>query len=401
MPAATRFPIPRGCPMHPPAEYARFRMDQPLTAVTLYDGSTAWLITRFRDVRQALGDDRRSAVPYRPDFPKLTPTKDALYAFEPPTFFRMDPPDHGRYRGMLASHFAFTATAAWRGRIQGIVDRLIDDMLASGPPTDFVAAFASPLPSVVITEMLGVPYADHHFFEERTKARLDLNSDMETVIQAGREMLGYIDRLLTEREQAPDDDGLLSRLVIEQIRPGHLSHEMAVPMAELMLRGGHETTASQIAMGLLTLLQHPDQLRLVQDDPALVKPAVEEMLRFNTIVQHVGARVAIADLEIGGQTIRKGEGVYALISAANRDPKRFDDPDRFDVTRKVNPHLAFGFGTHGCIGQLLARAELQIAFTSLLARLPGLALAVPEAEIEYKSDFFVYGPHRLPITWSR
>jgi cytochrome P450 len=171
-------------------------------------------------------------------------------------------------------------------------------------------------------------------------------------------------------------------------------------MAELMLRGGHETTASQIAMGLLTLFQHPDQLLMVRDDPALVKTAVEEMLRFNTIVQFVGARVAIADVEISGQLIRKGEGIYALISSANRDESRFPDADRFDVTRKMNPHLAFGFGTHGCIGQLLARAELQIAFTSLLRRLPGLALAIPADAVAYKSEFFVYGTHSLPITWT-
>jgi cytochrome P450 len=391
----------RACPMHPPAAYARLRVEEPISKVTLWDGSTAWIITRHREVRQALGDDRFSAVVYRPDFPKLSPTKDALYAHEPPTFFRMDPPEHGVYRSMLAGQFAFGATNAFRPRIQAIVDGLIDDMLAKGPPVDFIKAFASPLPSIVITEMLGVPYEDHAYFEQRTQARLDIRSKQETVLQAGREMLAYLDRLLTQREQDPGQgEDMLSRLVIEQIRPGHLTHEQAVPMAELMLRGGHETTASQIAMGLLTLFQHPDQLRLVQDDRSLVKTAVEEMLRFNTIVQFVGARVALADVEIGGQLIRKGEGIYALISSANRDDTRFPEPDRFDVTRKMNPHLSFGFGTHGCIGQLLARAELQIAFTSLLQRLPGLALAIPLDEVGYKSEFFVYGPHSLPITWT-
>jgi cytochrome P450 len=394
------FPMPRVCPMHPPPEYAQFRSAEPIRKVTLWDGSTAWVITRFRDVRQALGDDRFSAVVYRPDFPKLSPTKDALYAFEPPTFFRMDPPDHGRYRAMLANDFAFHAANGWRTPIQDIVDRLIDGMLEKGPPTDFVKAFASPLPSIVITEMLGIPYEDHSFFETRTQARLDLNTDRETVIRAGREMLEYIDRLLTQREADPTGDDMLSRLVIEQIWPGHLKHADAVAMAELMLRGGHETTASQIAMGLLTLLQHPEQLRLVQDNPALVKTAVEEMLRFNTIVQFVGARVCIEDVEIGGQLIRKGEGIYALISSANRDETRFPNADTFDVTRKINPHLAFGFGTHGCLGQLLARAEMQIAFTELLKRLPGLALAVPIEEISYKSDFFIYGTERLPIAWN-
>ena len=371
MAACPAFPMPRQSPLHPPAAYARLRGERPIAKVTLWDGSTAWIITRFRDVRQALGDDRFSAVVYRPDFPKLSPTKDALYAHEPPTFFRMDPPEHGRYRAMIAGEFAVRATAAWRDRIQHIVDRLLDDVLAMEPPVDFLKAFASPLPSRVITDLLGIPYGDHEFFETRTEARLDLRNDRETVLRAGREMLAYLDSLLTRREAEPGGDDMLSRLVMEQIRPGHLRHEEAVAMAELMLRGGHETTASQLAMGLLTLFQHPDQLRLVQDDPGLVKTAVEEMLRFNTIVQYVGARVAIADVEIGGQLIRKGEGIYALISAANRDETRFADPDRFDVTRKVNPHVAFGFGTHGCIGQLLARAEMQAAFTALLRRLPG------------------------------
>lgn len=386
--------------MHPPAAYATYRAEQPIAKVTLWDGSVAWIITRHREVRQALSDDRFSAVVYRPDFPKLSPTKDALYAHEPPTFFRMDPPEHGIYRSMLSNQFAFAAINAFRPRIQAIVDGLIDDMLAKGPPTDFIKTFASPLPSIVITELLGVPYEDHGFFEQRTQARLDIRSDRETVLQAGREMLAYLDRLLSKREQDPGQgDDMLSRLVLEQIRPGYLTHDEAVPMAELMLRGGHETTASQIAMGLLTLFQHPDQLRLVQDDPALVKSAVEEMLRFNTIVQFVGARVAIDDVEIGGQLIRKGEGIYALIASANRDAARFPEPDCFDVTRKMNPHLAFGFGTHRCIGELLARAELQIAFTSLLQRLPGLAPAVPLDEVAYKAEFFVYGPHGLPITW--
>jgi cytochrome P450 len=399
MNARPSFPMPRSCPMHPPAEYAAFRKEQPLTKVTLWDGSTAWLITRYQDVREALGDDSFSAVPYRPDFPKLSPTKDALYVHEPPTFFRMDPPEHGVQRGMLAGEFAFRNVNASRPAIQALVDNLLDEMLAKGPPTDFIKDFASPLPSLVITEMLGVPYEDHAFFEERTQARLDITSDKETVLKAGKEMLGYIDSLLTEREKEPRDD-LLSRLVIEQIRPGHLKHDDAVAMGELMLRGGHETTASQIASGLLTLFQHPDQMKMLQNDPSLLNSAVEEMLRFNTIVHYVGARVAIADVEIGGQIVKKGEGVYALISAANRDPDKFSDPDQFDITRKSNPHMAFGYGTHGCIGQLLARAELQIAFATLLKRLPGLALAIPLEEVKYKSDFFIYGPQHLPVTWT-
>ena len=394
------FPFSRAFPLDPPPEYAQLRAERPVTKARLWDGSTAWIVTRYDDVRDVLSDDRFSNVPSQPGYPKLTPTRDAMLLKEEQTFVRMDPPEHGIFRRMLTKEFMVGRMNALRPDIQRMVDALIDQMIATGRPADLVEALAIPLPSLVISEMLGVPYENHAFFEERSKARLALDVDPEIPVAAGRDVMNYLDELFTKREEDPGaGDDIISRLVIDQIRPGHLQHDEAVRMVELLLRAGHETTSNLIGMGLLSLFEHPEQLALLRADPSLMSGAVEEMLRYTSVVHYIGARAATADVEVGGQTIAAGEGVYALISAANRDGGAFPEPDAFDIRREARHHVAFGYGVHQCLGQTLARAELEIVFATLMRRLPELRLAVPFEDVGYKHNFFVYGVVGLPVTW--
>jgi cytochrome P450 len=213
-------------------------------------------------------------------------------------------------------------------------------------------------------------------------------------------MREYLDRLITEKLKHPGNrDDLISRLVTSQVVPGHMTREEALATIELLLMGGHETTANMIALGTLSLLTHPEQKDALVADPSLVGNAVEEMLRYHTIVHYNGPRVAMEDVDVNGTLIRKGEGVLALITAANRDPASFADPDAFDIRREARHHVAFSFGIHQCLGQPLAPAELQIVFSTLFQRLPKLRLTVPVDEIKFRYDAFVYGVDALPVTW--
>lgn len=217
---------------------------------------------------------------------------------------------------------------------------------------------------------------------------------------ASDRILSYLDRLITERAKDADNrTDLLSRLIVEQVRPGHLTHRELVIMAELLLMAGHETTANQMALGVFSFLTNPDQLRLLRETPSLLRNAVEEMLRFHTIVHYNAFRVATEDVEVAGRTIRKGDGVIALISGANHDATAFEQPDRFDITRKADHHVAFSYGIHQCLGQPLARVELQVVFATLFERMPDLRFAVPLEEIKGKGDHFVQGLEALPVTW--
>jgi cytochrome P450/ferredoxin len=212
----------------------------------------------------------------------------------------------------------------------------------------------------------------------------------------------FLDKLYGEKmEDLGSSSDLISRLITSQVLPGHMTREEAVAMIDLILIAGHETTSNMIALGTLSLLMHPEQKDQLVADPALVNRAAEEMLRFHSILHFKGERVALEDVEVGGQLIRKGEAVLALVSAANRDPSEFPEPDKFDVHRDARQHIAFGFGVHQCLGQPLARVELQSVFTVLFQRMPSLKLAVPVKELEFNSNAAVYGVKALPVTWTR
>ena len=401
--ATEKFPWPRdnAAPLAPPHQYAMLRERAPVVQVSLWDGSLAWLVTDMEHFREVMTSPHFSASPLTLGFPFVSPSR-AAQSKSYQTFITMDPPEHGQYRRTLTKEFMAKRMQELRPLVQRSLDQLLDDMANQGGPADFIAAVALPLPSLVISLMLGVPYADHDKLQKWSGDRMDLSIAPEALTQSAKSMNEYIDALLREKERDPGDGSdLLSRMAIEWINPGKLSHADAVQMATLLYLAGHETTANQIGLGLLSLFQHPEQRRALMEDSILVRSAVEEMLRFHSITHMNSNRVATQDVVIGGQLIRKGEGVLALLHGANHDPVAFPEPERFDIRRdtKDQSHVAFSFGIHQCLGQPLARLELQVVFETLFKRFPDLRLAVLEDALQYKDKSFVYGLKALPVIW--
>jgi cytochrome P450 len=394
------FPMKR-CPFAPPEQYAQLREQSPISKVKLPDGKEAWLVTRYDDVRAVLGDNRFSTNPSTPGYPFIAPARAALLMNESPrTFLRQDPPEHAKGRRLLTMEFTVKHIDAMRPAIQTLVDTLLDDLIRKGPPADFFLDFALQVPTTVISNILGVPREDEAFFIERSKAKLDLSAAPEVPVKAGADMRAYLEQLIQRKEDAQQSgDDLITRLLKNQVAPGHISRDELLALVELLIIAGHETTANTMALGALSLLLHPEQKDALAADPSLASSAVEEILRYHTPVQYNGPRAALEDVEVGGQLIRKGEGVLAMISAANRDPAVFDEPDNFDIRRHSMRHIAFSYGIHQCIGQPLARAELQIVFATLFRRLPGLALTTPVSDLPFKHNAFVFGVDAMPITW--
>jgi cytochrome P450 len=281
-------------------------------------------------------------------------------------------------------------------RIVEIVDDHLDALDRAGSPADLVPAFALPIPSLVICELLGVPYADRAEFQERTGRQLDLSIPMEERIELNRQSQSFMDSLVAKAQTDPRDDmlGMLVREHGSEISSAELSG-----IGSLLLIAGHETTSNMLGLGTLALLRHPDQLALVRDDPAAVAPAVEELLRWLSIVHTGVPRITTTEVEIAGTRIGAGELVLCALPAANRDPAFVTDPERLDVTRGAPGHLAFGHGVHHCLGAPLARMEMRIAFPALLRRFPGLALDVPFEDVPFRAMHFVYGLHTLPVRW--
>jgi cytochrome P450 len=396
-PMAPDYPMRRRCPLDPPPDLYELQRETPVCRVTLWDGSEPWIVTRHEDVRTVLTDPRLSVETDRPGFPRFSAGAPSSMGGRP-TFISLDPPEHDVIRKMLAGSFTPRRMELLRPDLEQIADSLIDAMVAQAPPVDLVPVFALPLPSLVICRLLGVPYEDHDRFQGWSRTFVDTTRDFESIADAGRSLTNYLDELVSIKEQTPGDD-LLSRLVEEHVGPGALDKDGLVDIARLMLTAGHETTANAIALGVVTLLRHPDQLRELREDRSLVRGAVEELLRYLTI-NHLGRRrVAIGNLVVGNQTIHAGDGVIAAADIANRDESVFESPDHFDVHRDARQHVAFGFGIHQCLGQHLARLELEVALTTLFDRLPDLGLAVPFEELTFKHDKIVYGVDGLPVRW--
>ncbi|MFD9741411.1 cytochrome P450 [Umezawaea sp. NPDC059074] len=389
------FPMPRaqGCPFDPPPALRTLQEEAPLTRVKLWDGSTPWLVTRHADQRTLLTDKRISADMTHPTYPRQAPGNASL------SFIGMDDPEHSRLRRMVGSAFMVKRVEAMRPAVQKIVDDSIDAMLAGPNPTDLVEAFALLVPSLVICDLLDVPYADHDFFQSNSRTLINRNSTPEVRMEASGALAEYLGRLVAKKVENPGDD-LLSSLGA-RVKAGELTHEGATQMAVLLLIAGHETTANMIALGTLALLRNPEQMALLRetDDPKIVASAVDEMLRYLNITHGGRRRVALEDIEIAGQVIKAGEGVVLPNDIANRDSDVYPDPDRIDLTREPRNHLAFGFGVHQCLGQPLARLELQIAYQTLYRRIPDLRLATDFESVPFKHDGFVYGVYELPVAW--
>ncbi|MFB6556592.1 cytochrome P450 [Streptomyces sp. NPDC056405] len=380
------FPLRQPGRPFPPPEYAQYRAGPGPVRTELPSG-TVWLVTRHEDVRAVLTDPRISADPSRPGFPKASRTGGAPSQYEVPGWFvAMDPPEHGRFRKTLIPEFTVRKVRELRPAIQQIVDERIDAMLAAGTSADLVESFALPVPSLVISSLLGVPRADRDFFEDRTRVLVRLSSTDEERDKATQALLRYLGRLIQIKQRRPGDD-LISRL----IAAGTLSRQELSGVSMLLLIAGHETTANNIGLGVVQLLANP---QWIGDDRI-----VEELLRYYSVADLVAFRVAVEDVEVGGRLIRAGEGIVPLLAAANHDDTVFAAPREFDPERSARSHVAFGYGVHQCLGQNLARAEMEIALGTLLRRLPGLRLAVPTEEIPFKPGDTIQVMLALPVTW--
>lgn len=389
------FPMQRVSPFDPPPAVLALLHDQPISRVRLWNGQESWLVTSYDDVKAVLTSKAFSSDVAKPGYPKVSAS---LATFTEGLLNHMDPPDHDEYRRMLAPEFMVKRMERLRPEVQGIVDGLIDDMIEHGPPTDLVAGLAFPLPARVTCTMLGVPMDDEEFFVRCAETFLGGVASAEDAAAAARDLHAYLGELIDAKAADPTDD-VLGYMAGEHVARGAISREALITIAQLLLIAGFDTTANMISLGLLTLMQHPDQLEMLKAEPELIPPAAEELLRFLTITHRGRHKAAIEDVVIGGQLIRAGEGVIAAQDSANRDPAVFSDPDVLDVRREARHHLAFGHGVHQCIGAALARIELQVAYATVLRRMPNLALAVPLAEIAFKHDNAVYGINALPVVW--
>ncbi|GGT05051.1 MULTISPECIES: cytochrome P450 [Streptomyces] len=389
------FPQNRTCPYHPPTAYEPLRAGRPLSRVSLFDGRSVWIVTGHAEARALLADGRLSADRQNAAFPAPTPRFAGLRDRRT-ALIGVDDPEHNVQRRMLIPSFTLKRTAALRPRIQETVDRLIDAMVARGPRAELVGAFALPVPSMVICDVLGVPYEDHEFFEEQSR-RLLRGPEMADVEDARTRINAYLAELI-ERKRSEPGEGLLDELVGRHLLAGETDTGELVSLAALLLIAGHETTANMISLGTYTLLRHPEQLAELRQDPSLLPAAVEELMRFLSIADGM-LRVATEDIEVGGVTVRADDGVVFSTSVINRDEAVFERPDVLDWHRPARHHLGFGFGVHQCLGQNLARAEMEIALGTLFARLPGLRLAAEPDRIPFKPGDTIQGMVELPVAW--
>ncbi len=386
------YPMTRQCPMAPPPAYTTLRGQGP-TKVDLPDGGWAWLITSYDDVRQAMNDPRLSS-----DDTKMARARTQL----PPnenlnSFWRTDEPEHGRLRHMMMTEFTAHRIKEWRPRIQALVDELLDHLEELPRPVDLYSEFALALPTQVIAQLLGVPQKDYRQFAQQSRTILSLDRPEESWA-AYYEMNDYLNRLIEEREREPADD-LISRLIVDRVKTGELDRDELLPMVRFILVSGFETTTSQIALSALTLMTNPEVRRQLIEEPERITAFVEESLRFWSVSQDNILRVVDQDMEFAGTAMSVGELVVLAIPSANHDERAFPDPERFDLDRGDNRHVAFGFGTHLCAGASLARREVDIAITSLLARFPDMRLAVDVDELTFRQKSLVYGLENLPVTW--
>jgi cytochrome P450 len=387
-------PMTRTCPFDPPAEYKQLRK-QPLYKIKTPRGDAAWLITRYEDARAVLTDERFSSDPRTPGFPSYINGN----VPPPPGFFmQADDPDHKRLRSAVTKDFLVSHVNELRPKIQQIFDNVLDSMLLKGPPVNFVEVLAIPVASQVICELLGVPIEKYTLVKNLTDTVLDRTRSAQEAEAAAIKLMAYFDQIITEKEKIPTND-LLSRLVTEAAKNGQPSHEELVGIAALLLLGGYDTMALAMGLGLVVLLQHPDQLSQFLDGSAPSSAIVDELLRYVTI-NHAGLpRAATEDIEIGGQMILSGEGVLVMLNSANRDENIFENPDMFNINRKEQNHLGFGHGFHKCLGIHLAYAELEIAFRTLFQRLPSLRLLKDVDELSFRHEMVLYGLKELFISW--
>jgi cytochrome P450 len=389
-----------GCPFAPPPEVMELGAARPLSRVRIWDGSTPWLITGYEEVRTLFSDSRVSVDDRRPGFPHWNEGMLSTVHKRPRSVFTSDAEEHTRFRRMLSKPFTFKRVEGLRPAIQQITDEHIDAMLAGPQPADIVTALALPVPSLVISQLLGVPYEDAEMFQQHANIGLARYAAAEDTVKGAMNLNKYLAQLVETKMETPAEDAVSD--LAERVKAGELSVKEAAQLGTGLLIAGHETTANMIGLGVLALLEYPEQAAVLRDtdDPKVIANAVEELLRYLSIIQNGQRRVAAEDIEIAGEVIRAGEGIIIDLAPANWDANAFAEPERLYLHRSgAGQHVAFGYGRHQCVGQQLARAELQIVFHTLLRRIPTLQLAVPIEDVPLKHDRLAYGVYELPVTW--
>ena len=384
--------------LDPDPQYAELRRTEPVCRVQLPYGPPAWLVTDYHLTKLVFGDARFSrAATIIGDNPRECPVDIGQVA---ESVMSMDPPDHTRIRRLVGRAFTVRRVELIRPRAQQIASGLIDDMAASGPPADLVESFSFAFPAIIICELLGIPGADRHAFRRWTDAIVSTSTcTPEEVQDSYLHLAGYLADLFAQRRARPGND-LLTWLVQARDNDDQLTDVELLFLGMALLVGGYETTAHQITNMVYTLLTHDEQLRQLKERPELLPNAVEEMLRFIVFGNAINPRIATADVELGAVTVRAGEPVMCSRSSANRDESVFACSGELDFSRDPNPHIAFGFGPHYCLGAHLARMELQVALGTILSRLPGLHVAVPEDELIWQTGTMMRGLATFPVAWS-
>ncbi|AXE28304.1 cytochrome P450 (plasmid) [Streptomyces globosus] len=377
-----------GCPFDPPAELIDAQRHSPISRFTHPGGKPGWLITGYDLVRSVLADPRFSS---RRELMSVVDFE--LPPAPPGEFLLMDDPQHSRYRKPLVGRFTVRRMRMLTERIEQITADRLDAMEQAGPSADLVTAFAKPIPTMVICEILGVPYGDRAHFQEQIDTFMGGEASDEEVMAAYTATQGYLARLVATKRAHPTDD------VLSELTGSDLTDEELKGISLLLLAAGFDTTANMLSLGTFALLQHPEQLAALRAEPALIDGAVEELLRYLSVAKTFN-RTALEDVEVGGQTIEASTTVVLSLNTANRDPARFTAPGTLDIRRPHEGHLAFSHGIHQCLGQQLARTEMRVAFRALIERFPTLRLAVPADEVRLRPESAdIYGVKSLPVTW--
>jgi len=395
------FPMSRapGCPFAPPPEALELNAAKQLSRVRIWDGSTPWLITGYEAIRSLFADGRASVDDRKPGYPHWNEGMLSTVHKRPRSVFTSDAEEHTRFRRMLSRPFTYRRVEALRPAVQRITDEHIDAILAGPKPADLVEELALAIPSMVISEMLGVPYEDADFFEEQANKGMSRYASAEDAAAGAGALFKYLVNLVNVKIDNPSED-LVSDLA-DRVKNSEISVREAAQLATGVLIAGHETTAGQIGVSIVALLENPDQAALLRDtdDQKVIANAVEELMRYVSIIQTGQRRIAVEDIEMDGETIRAGEGIILDVAPANWDTRQYPEPDRLNLLRDEGPHVGFGYGRHQCVGQQLARMELQIVLPTLLRRIPTMELAVPIDELPFKHDALAYGLYELPVTW--
>jgi cytochrome P450 len=390
--------MPRPLPIDPPTELSRLREEQPIVRVHCPRGFDAWLVTRYADVRWILADEQNfSAV----DAPFAHLYDDWELGSNPPPgdMLRMDGERHARLRGRLAGQFTVRRIRSLRSRIEQVVDDRIDALADMQQPVDINRHFAALIPTLVMTELLGIPEEDRESFDQYTRFVNDYTATPAQRAWAHGSMRRYIAGRV-ELEKSVRGDNYLGELVGSNDGDDPLSDEELAILGETLLVAGAETTGNNIALALIALLRNPDQTAELIRRPELLETAVEELLRYLSIIQYGVLRRAVRTVSVAGQVVQPGEYLVASIPAANHDPELVPDPARLNLERGERVrHVAFGHGVHQCLGQHLARLELQVAVSAVLRRIPTIRLAEPLERVPFKHEMSIYGVHALPMRW--